>query len=453
MSNPSLLTNDFEPCSAKAWKQKIQFDLKGADYNSTLLTATDEGITIKPFYHSDTFEKVEVPPTKSGVAICEQIRITNETTAQKRALNALEKGADALKFIATAPFDIETLFKGLLGKGVPFHLQLTFLSETFVEELQNLLRDEQVFYNLDVVGNLVKTGNWFQSMRGDFKILEGCLQRAPSGHLLSVNSGLYQNAGANTVQQVAYALAHANEYLTRFGSEVAARIQFNVAMGSHYFFEIAKLRALRYLYNLVLTSYHTETDVPIFASPSLRNKTLYDYNVNMLRSTTESMSALLGGANTVANSPYDILFHEENEFGQRISRNQLLILKEESYFKNAQEISRNAYYIESITKQIAEKALAIFKDIEKSGGFLQQLHTGTIQRKIAENAQKEQARFEANEQILVGTNKYIRADERMKGALEKNPFLPRNPKKTLIAPILPKRLSETREQKRIKDEA
>ncbi len=451
MSN--FITKDFEPSSAAAWKQKIQFDLKGADYNETLLTKTNEGITIKPFYHLDNFEKLEIPISNEDFKICQTICITSEDEANNTAVAIIKRGANAIKFIAKKPFNPSLLFTNLQNKNIEFHFQLEFLSEEFIQELVEFLKNETAFYNIDIIGNLSKNGNWHTSLNEDFKVVETLTQKNNTEFILSINVDLYQNAGANTVQQVAYALAHTNEYLTRFGSEIATKIQFNFATGGNYFFEIAKIRAFKYLYNLILSTYNTSANAQIFTQPSLRNKTLYDYNVNMLRTTTESMSAILSGANTISNASYDAIFHNSNEFGDRIARNQLLILKEESYFTNAQHIATNSYYIESITKQIAEKALAIFKEIEKSGGFLQQLKEGTIQRKIVESAKKEQAQFNAGELILLGTNKYPNVQDKMKHDLQVLPFVERNPKKTLIIPIIPKRLSEELELKRLKDEA
>ena len=341
----------------------------------------------------------------------------------------------------------------LLAKKIEFHFHFEFLSEAFINELAELLKNETVFYNIDIVGKLARTGNWHKSLNDDFKTLETIIHKNPASFILGVNVDIYQNAGANAVQQVAYALAVANEYLTRFGAEIAQKIQFNFAVGNNYFFEISKIRAFKYVYNLMLSQYETNANALVFAEPSLRNKTIYDYNVNLLRTTTESMSAILGGANTISNCAYDALFHDSNDFGDRIARNQLLILKEECYFEHGQQIATNSYYIESITKQIAEKALDIFKEIEKGGGFLTQLKEGIVQRKIKENAQKEQAQFDAGELVLLGTNKYPNAQDRMKHDLQANPFIARNPQKTLIIPIIPVRLSEKLEQKRLKDEA
>ena len=451
MSN--FITEEFEPSSAAAWKQKIQFDLKGADYNKTLLTKTNEGITIKPFYHFDDFEKLKIPVSNKDFKICQKIVITSENNANSTAVDVINRGANSIKFIATKPFNAQTLFTNLLNKELEFHFQFEFLSENFINELTQLLKNETVFYNIDIIGSLAKSGNWYSSLKEDFKLLENILQKNSSRFMISVNVDLYQNAGANTVQQVAYALAHANEYLTKFGGEIASEIQFNFAIGSHYFFEIAKIRAFKYVYNIMLSAYEKNVNAVIFTEPSLRNKTLYGYNINMLRTTTENMSAILSGATTISNCAYDTIFHHSNEFGDRIARNQLVILKEESYFTNAQHIATDSYYIESITKQIAEKALIIFKEIEKSGGFLQQLKEGTIQRKIVENAKKEQLQFNNGELVLLGTNKYPNEGDRMKHDLQVNPFVKHNPKKTLIIPIIPKRLAEVFEQKRLKNEA
>ncbi len=449
----SFITQEFPPVSAAAWKQKIQVDLKGAEYNETLLTKTNEGITIKPFYHADDFEKLEIPISKEDFKICQKIIISSEVKANLKAIDITNKGANAVKFVAKKPFDYILLFKSLLNRKIEFHFEFEFLSEAFIDELAKLLKNETAFYNIDIIGKLAKTGNWYKSLNDDFKTLETIIHKNPTAFILGVNADIYQNAGANTVQQVAYALAIANEYLTRFGSEIANKIQFNFAIGNNYFFEISKIRAFKYDYNLMLSAYNTSANAVVFTEPTLRNKTIYDYNVNLLRTTTESMSAILGGANTISNCAYDVRFHDSNDFGDRIARNQLLILKEESGFKQAQHFATDSYYIEAITKQIAEKALDVFKEIEKGGGFLSQLKEGKIQRKIKENAQKEQAQFDAGELVLLGTNKYPNEKDNMKNDIQANPFVARNPQKTLIIPIIPVRLAEKLEQKRLKNEA
>jgi methylmalonyl-CoA mutase len=164
------------------------------------------------------------------------------------------------------------------------------------------------------------------------------------------------------------------------------------------------------------------------------------------------MSAVLGGANIVCNTPYDALYQKANDFGNRIAINQLLLLKNESYFDKIDNAADGAYYIESLTEQLAAKGLELFKKIEKGGGFLKQLKAHTIQKKIKESAQKEQAAFEEGEEVLVGTNKFLNETDRMKENLELYPFIKTKARKTLIEPIIERRLAEEVEQKRLKDE-
>ena len=271
-----------------------------------------------------------------------------------------------------------------------------------------------------------------------------------SNNCIAVSADLYQNTGATITQQLAYTLAHANEYLNHFGEVAAKKIHFTFSVGSNYFFEIAKLRAFRILWSTLLEEYNISNfDAHLFVQPSHRNKTLYDYNVNLLRTTTECMSAILGGANTISNISYDTIYQKSNEFGERIARNQLLILQQESSLNRGQNIADGTYYIESITHQLAEKALVLFKDIEANGGFLKQLNEGIIKRKIQESADKEQELFDSGKEVLLGTNKYPNKDDKMKHDLELFPFVKVNPRKTLITPIIEKRLAEKLEQERL----
>ncbi len=432
----NIFIDDFETSSAVAWKQKIQFELNGADYNQTLLTKTNEGITIKPFYHADDFEKILVPSLPSSFKICQSIIIQNEEEANLKAIASIEKGVNSIKFYASQSFDLTILFQNILNKEIEFHFHLDFLSEQFTQELCQFLNSETLYLNIDIIGNLTKTGNWHSNLNSDFNTLGNIIKNNKSGCIISVNTDLYQNAGANTIQQVAYALAHVNEYLNKFGAEITNKIQFNFAIGSNYFFEISKLRAFRYLYQLICEQYNTTCIAQIFVEPSFRNKTANNYNNNVQRASIEYMSGIFGGANTISNN-----------ITNKTCLNQLVLLKEEFSNKNLQDLTTDSYYIESITKQIAEKALEIFKEIEKGGGFLEQLKEGTIQRKITENAKKEQIQFETGQLILIGTNKYKTQHKVDKTNYVSELQTSKNIRKTIIIPIIPKRLSEKMEQK------
>jgi len=443
------LLTDFDPVSAKAWKQKIQVDLKGAEYNETLISKTLEGIHIKPFYHNDDgIATKEIPGTPSGWNITQGVFIDDVKIANNIAIDALEKGAEAIVFTAEKPFNIPSVFKDFPFSKATIYFDFSFLDIEFVKELSlYLTRHKAEFYlNLDPVGKLSKEGNWFKSQKEDFKALQSL---SKTGNTIAIDTTNYQNAGANMVQQLAYALAHANEYLNH---QTTNSITFKIATGTHYFFEIAKIRALRILYASLAKEYNCSQTCHVIAQPSRRNKTVYDYNINMLRSTTEAMSSVLGGADAVCNMPYDVLYHKSNEFGERISRNQLLILKAESYFDVVSNPADGAYYIESVTQELASKALELFKQIEDGGGFIKQLLQGDIQKKIKESASKQQALFDNGSITLLGTNKHPNPMDLMKENLELFPFLKSNPRKTLIQPIIAKRLAEAIEQERLSHE-
>lgn len=456
------LFTEFEEVSAKQWKQKIQYDLKGADYNETLVWKSLDGIDVKPFYHPDeTPAPVRINPPETW-NITQQIYVSSAERANKKALEILRKGAESIWFVLPSEeIDLNILFQNIDLKNFPVYLKAEFLSEAFFSQLNSFLEPgSKVFLQLDIIGNLARSGNWFSDLKEDHKVLDAVLKNFRNMEsTISIDTGLYQNAGANIPQQLAYAIAHVNEYLNHIkdldlSEEKKKQIQpqFLVSVGPNYFFEIAKIRALRVLYGSVAREYGLSEKCHVLAQPSKRNKTLYDFNVNMLRTTTECMSAVLGGADGVCNMAYDAIYHKNNNFGSRIARNQLLVLKHESYFDKVANPAEGSYYIETLTHQMADKALDIFKSIEKGGGFVTQLKEGIVQKKISESANEEQEEFDSGKLVLIGSNKFPNSEDRMKEELELYPFLKQKPRKTLIQPILEKRLSEKMEQERLKKE-
>ncbi len=447
------LFSDFDPISSKQWKQKIQFELKGEDYNDSLIWNSPENIKVKPFYNlEDLQDKLPITSKTNGFKICQNIFVFDLEKSIERALESIERGADSIIFtIENETIDIAKLLEKLPLETNEIYFNLNFISKEYISKIETIskLRNAKIYCNLDPIGQLAKEGNWFKSQEKDnFESINTISKLISNSSIISINSSLYQNAGANMVQELAYALAHANEYLNRI-STINQPIVFRISVGTNYFFEIAKLRAYRILFNSIAKEYNPNLECHLVVTPTKRNKTIYDYNVNMLRTTTECMSAIIGGADAIANLPYDALYHKDNEFGDRIARNQLLILKNESYFDKVNNPADGTYYIESLTYQLAEKALILFKDIEANGGFLKQLKEGIIKRKIQESADKEQELFDSGKEVLLGTNKYPNKEDKMKHDLELFPFVKVNPRKTLITPIIEKRLAEKIEQERV----
>lgn len=444
------LFDSFDKVPAKEWKQKIQFDLKGADYNEALIYRSYEGIDVKPFYSEEDITKIHNDvASPSFWKNSQKIEVKDAANGNNAALDAIKKGAESIYFVISSESTDPIVLLSNISPDISIYIETLFLSSDYIRKLNDLVDKSHhpIYLLTDIIGNLAKTGNWFKNLKEDHLILDSIVKESSNlKNIISIDLSILQNAGATMIQQLAYGLAHANEYLNHFESHEKNPFQkipviFNVAVGGNYFFEIAKLRALRLLWNSLTQEYKMLKKCYIFAHPSHRNKTFLDYNVNMLRTTTECMSAVLGGADTIHNLRYDDVYNLDNDFGTRIAINQLLILKNESYFDIVNNPSSGSYYIESLTNQLADKALSLFKNIEEGGGYLNQLKSGIIQKKIKESAEKEQELFDKEEIILTGVNTYKNPKE-LTPPLQKPPFLEKTMRKTLINPIIKRRLCE-----------
>ena len=258
------LFSEIEQVSAKQWKQKIQVDLKGADYNDTLIWKSLEGIDVKPFYHKDDFNDAftKIPGQPNDWSIIQQVFIDDETISNHLIIDALSRGAEGVYLSAEKTFSITKVFDKIPFKGTTVYFQLNFLDENFIQKLIAFFdsKEATVFYNVDIIEHLCRDGNWFSSLETDHQILENLVRNNTTQSILGVDSSIYQNAGANMVQQLAYSIAHTNEYLNHFQDSKSLQLNFKVAVGSNYFFEIAKIRALRLLYATIASACNMNED-------------------------------------------------------------------------------------------------------------------------------------------------------------------------------------------------
>ena len=438
--------NEFKKISSKEWKQKIQYELDGEDYSDKLIWKSIEGIDVKPFYHHDEC-KIKAPIKRArSWKIGHPIYVKNEKYANSKALKLINGGVESLKFIINNPkISIPKLFHKIDIKTIPIYISTNFLDSNFLKKFKskNFKTKNSIFILNDPIGHLAKNGNWFINRIIDNKVISDSL--ASINHLnglISVDTGLYQNAGAGMAQQLAYGLAHANEYLNCFKNEINNSIVFKFSISGNYFFEIAKLQAFRIIWDSLNKHYAKDIDCHIVSSPSKRNKTIYDFNVNILRTTTECMSGIFGNSDTIMNLNYDKLYKKNNTFSERISINQLLILKHESKFSEKINPTEGAYYIESLTQKLANKALEIFKDIEKKGGFLKSLMSGEIQKNIKYQADLEKYYYAKSKKYLLGINLNTENKMKMNSELDFYPFLKSKKRKTLIRPVIERRIAE-----------
>lgn len=453
MKKTDSLFQEFEAVSAKEWKQQIQVELKGLDYNDTLVWQSLEGIDVKPFYTVDQYTYLKIPEVKEPYQIGQQIHVDDEKKSNEIANQMLSAGADSIILIFEKSIDLKVLFDGLeVFNNARLFCRFHELDEDFIKKLMSFSDALNINLQIDILGHFAQSGNWYLGKEEDHQIVVQLLEKYPDKDILFIDASVYHNAGANIVQQLAFALSHIQEYVLHFGKKVQQKLYINFGIGSNYFFEIAKFRAFRYLLNSYFKEYDLKTEGFVMAQPGLRNKTIYDHHVNLLRTTSEYMSAVIGGVELIQTFAHDALFKKSNEFSNRIARNQLLVLREENALDSTEDYALDSYFIESITSALAQKSLALFKEIEKEGGFYKKLKTGQIQKMIHQAAAKEQLLFDEGKIHLIGTNIYPNPEEKLKDEIEIFPFMKKKKHQTEIVPVLPKRLAEKIEEERLNQE-
>ncbi|PQJ14715.1 methylmalonyl-CoA mutase family protein [Aureicoccus marinus] len=452
MKNPDLFS-EFDKPSDAAWKQKIQVALKGADYQSTLVWNSPEGIATKPFYTAEDYPELPaIEPPKDWTLTQGLGFYADEQPLSFRSLKILseeghQQGMEAFWVESFIPENKEELDQ-LLELPFPLYMRTEHWPQWALDSLTGPVQKQQngVHFFHDPIGQLCTTGNWPSTLDKEWESLSKLAEQLHGEAFLGIDALPYANSGANATEQLSAILGHMQAYIEhpKLAGKITA-LRVRIGIGPNYFYEIAKLRALRTL----VQQKWPELNIHLTATPALRNKTVYDYNVNLLRSCSECMAGILGGADLIYNAPYDVIYGNSNDFGHRIARNQLLLLKHESGLHAG--FTDGSYYVEALTAQLVEKAHALWVRWEKEGGLLDALHTGRLQKRIRQSAEKEQGLFDQGELVLIGTNKYPNPDDQMAMYAATAFPAPRN-EKTLIEPLPLRRLSASKEKARMQEE-
>lgn len=456
MEDNKLFT-EFPPISTEKWEEVINKDLKGADYEKKLVWKTLEGFKVKPYYRAEDLEGLEYldsnpgqePYTRGKQSTCntwdirQDIKVKDIQQANTIALEAIKRGANSLGLCACdvdSADKMQTLLKGidLENVKVNFSCSKNMLDtlKLFAEvakangfDLQKVAGST----NYDIYGHALMFGSYRESEEACYAeakaLVEFAKANLPKFRVLTINGCHMHNAGSNIVQELGFSLASANDilaHLTDMGckvAQVASSINFNFATGSNYFMEIAKIRAARLLWSKIVEQYKPECECAyklfIHATSSNWNKSVFDPYVNMLRTTTETMSAAIAGADSISVAPFDSAYKEADEFGYRIARNQQLLLKEESYLDKIVDPAAGSYYIENLTNSIAQYAWEQFLAIESKGGFAKAIEAGFVQDEIAQIAQKRDMDIATRKTTILGTNQYPNLIEKMGEKIEK----------------------------------
>jgi methylmalonyl-CoA mutase len=437
--------DEFPEISSEEWRKKIDADLKGADFERKLVWRTNEGISVQPYYRQEDVEKHKFLDTSIGEfpfvrtnkensfgwEIRQDIELNDAAKTNAQILEALSKGATSVGIITNGLVnDAEVLSTLLNGVDITKNA-VNFITATDGAQVVQYIIDYCASNNIDTdaakisvslepLSHLTETGSFYVSQEEDFNAIAEKAVKV-SFRTISVNASVFHHAGANIIQELAFALSMGSEYLNMLtdknadASKVASSMHFTFATGTNYFMEIAKFRAARLLWAKVVEAYTGEKSeagaMQIHSHTSLWNKTVYDPYVNMLRVTTENMSAALGGVDSFTVHSFDKSFSEGSEFGERIARNTQIILKEEAYFDKIIDPAAGSYYIEELTAELADKAWTLFKEIEKSGGYLSNFMNGNIQQQIEEAAEKRKKNLAIRKEVLLGTNQFPNFNE------------------------------------------
>lgn len=447
MANKEKLFTDFPPVSTSEWKEKVIADLKGADFDKKLVWKTKEGFNVQPMYRSENLEGINVEtlpdefPFVRGIKadnvwlVRQDIDAKDAKAANAKARDILNKGVDSLGFkIDKQQLDkayIAALLDGIHADCIELNFDVCggkalelvgLLADYFAEKGYDLsaLRGS---INLDPLNAMLRRGKKLsaEQVAGKVAQMVEAARRLPAYKVVCVNAVSLNNAGASCSQELGYALAWGAQYLDMLTDaglsvdEAAKAIKFNFGVGGNYFMEIAKFRAARMLWAMMVKAYEPKCDcaakMHIHAETSLFNKTVFDAHVNLLRTETEAMSAAIAGVDSLTVRPFDVTYKPSDDFSERIARNQQLLLKEESHFDKVTDPAAGSYYIENLTANIADQAWKRLLDIEENGGFFAAVESGRVQADMKATAEARLKAVSTRREVLLGTNQYPNFNE------------------------------------------
>ena len=455
-TNCEKLFAEFPEVSTEAWEAAIAVDLKGADYERKLVWRTTEGFSLRPYYRAENLEGLETLGTQAGEfpylrgVSGDNSWLTHQTIAVKcpkaaneAALKMLNAGVDSLGFCLSEELSAEQLDELLAGI-VLSAVELTFCGKGAGKlvapvlakaEKEGVAKDAlHVNFCIDpIVKHLSQKGDWCEECEGGkclTKIAD--LVKATAEYkyvkVVNVSANVFSDSGSTIVEELGFGLSVAHEYLVRLMEagltvdQAAKKIRFTFAVTSNYFMEMAKFRAARLLWANIVKQYEPACECSckmfVHARTSAWNQTVYDPYVNMLRGTTEAMSAAIAGVHSLEVLPFDYAYTNPTEFSERIARNQSLLLKHESHFDQVVDPAGGSYYIENLTKTIADEAWKLFLELEEKGGYVEAFKAGYVVERVKASAAAKDKAIATSRQILLGSNQYPNFNEFADAAVE-----------------------------------
>ena len=417
------LLQEFPPISTQVWEEAIARDLKGADYAKKLIFQTEEGLDIKPYYRAEDLLRLDHLQAASGVPtnvlrahstgdwrIREEIDAVDPEEANLAARHAVAAGAEAIAFSSVAiehASDLAMLLANLQEIPVHFEHAGEPLLRLLIERLAKYQATSRESTGFDPLANL------------DFAA--EVIQTAPSAlKPFTIHGEEFEESGATAVDELGLTLAAAADFLAGMHSRgvdidrAAASIEFSFAIGADFFFQLAKFRAFRLVWAQMVQSFGCELEgsrARIHARTSRWNKTVYDPQVNILRGTTEAMSAALGGVDSITVAPFDECYKMPDEASRRLARDTQILLKQEALLARVADPGAGSYCIEVMTDFIAREGWRSMQRIEAAGGYRKALVDGLIGLMLGQSLAARDKAVESRRRIFAGTNDYANPAE------------------------------------------
>ena len=442
------------------WKKTVEAELKGASFDKKFVTRTFEGVALQPLYTRadlaglpDLAARPGEAPYLRGVRpqgykertweIAQEIAVRAPKEFNASLVADLMHGQDSVVLapetatragVAISSLsDLTAALAGVDLGAVPAHLRVGADALPLAALYLNLARERGIAWErlsgslaADPLGEWIETGKLPDSLDSLYASLGAwttwSAKFAPRLQTIGVNAAIWGDAGGTAVQELAFALAAATDYLRALDQRgvtpdvAGARVAFHFAVGPQFFTEIAKFRALRPLWTRVLAGFGVSEVIAARATVRVTtgrwNKTLLDPHVNMLRVTTEALSAVLGGVDSLHIAPFDEVRGATDDFSRRIARNVHTLLAEEFSFTQTADPAGGSWYVEKLTDELARKAWALFQTIEGHGGLAAALRQGIPQKLVAE-ATAEKADAVGKRRLgLVGINLFPNLKEK-----------------------------------------
>jgi len=467
------LSSEFSPPNFEEWKAQVEKDLKGASFEKKLITKTYEGINLNPIYTNKDIENSPFVESLPGINnfvrgndstgyhvnswdVNQEINVPDVLEFNEALHEALKNGQNCVNVLLdtatklgydadyansdqvgdsglsiSAINSMKRAFNNIDFNSLPLYLDAGFNSIPFlsllnahfeangldITKLKGAVTADPIAH-LAIYGELpVKKDFIFDMMKNSLQWSNKC---APQLKTIGISTLPYLNAGANAIQELAYVVSttvfYLNELLERDIdlSTVINKIQFTLGIGNNYFMEIAKFRAVKVLLSNIAEEYGIKTEalkLNIGAKSTSFTQTTLDPYVNMLRSTTQSFSAILGGVNNITTSTFDESVRTPDSFSRRIARNTQTILREESHLDQVIDPAGGSYFIETLTEEISNNAWKLFKEIENEGGIFEAISKGLIQSSIREVTKARTKDINKRKSAIIGTNMFADINE------------------------------------------